>query len=60
MAGMLAGITDGLKKASWKVGDMVPGSWLHGADFLMASSNTVQADELAAIIRSGGSAGDEE
>jgi len=52
MAGMLAGITDGLKRASWKVGELIPRSWQHGDDFLMAPTNTFQLDEITAIMRS--------
>ena len=52
MAGMLVGITDGLKRASWKVGDLIPRSWQHGDDFLMAPTNTFQQDEISAIMRS--------
>lgn len=52
MSDMLAGITDGLKKASWKVGELIPSSWKHGSDFLMAPHNSFEVNELAAIMRS--------
>ena len=50
--GMLAGITDGLKKARWKVGETIPSSWEHGVDFTMSADNTFQREEMICIMRS--------
>lgn len=52
MSDMLSGITDGLKKASWKVGALIPNDWRHGSDFLMSTHNSFGVNELAAIMRS--------
>jgi hypothetical protein len=49
---MLAGITDGLKKARWKVGETIPSSWEHGVDFTMSADNTFQREEMICIMRS--------
>jgi hypothetical protein len=52
IASIIPGITDGLKKASWKVGEEIPSSWQHGSDFVMAPHNSFVPGEMTAIMRS--------